>query len=83
MRNQMLMTSLNEQILEQLNTDLSTVEKADEVLLKYNIVRDKFAVLMTENAKREQDLLELKKENKKIKKNFTQLIDKFQVYVTD
>lgn len=73
----MLMTSLNEQILEQLNTDLSTVEKADEVLLKYNIVRDKFAVLMTENAKREQDLLELKKENKKIKKNFTQLIDKF------
>ena len=69
--------------MEQLNTDLSTVEKADEVLLKYNIVRDKFTALMAENAKREQDLVGLKKENKKIRKNFTQLIDKFQAYVND
>ena len=83
MRNQMLITSLNEEILEQLNKDLSTVEKADEVVLKYNIVRDKFTALMAENAKREQDLVGLKKENKKIRKNFTQLIDKFQAYVND
>ena len=69
--------------MEQLNTDLSTVEKADEVLLKYNIVRDKFVALMAENAKREQDLVCLKKENKKIRKNFTQLIDKFQAYVNE
>jgi uncharacterized membrane protein len=76
-----MMTSINEDILDQWSAEQQKSVAADQVLLKWNKVSDKYTVLVTENKETKQGLDDLLEENNATRLKFTTLLDTFQQFI--
>ena len=59
----MMMTSLNEEILDQWHSDQNKAKLADEVLLKWNKVKNRYNSLLSEHRETKQQLEDILEEN--------------------
>ena len=76
-RNQLMMTSINEDILDQWSAEQEKTKLADTILLKWNKMKDKYRVLAVENQETKDQLESLMEENNETRLKFTSLLDQF------
>ena len=77
-RNQLMMTSINEDILDQWSAEQEKTKLADNILLKWNKIKEKYRVLAVENQEIKDQLESLMEENNDTRQKFTALLDQFQ-----
>ena len=73
-----MMTSLNEEILDQWSAEQNKTKLADQVLVKWNKVKKRYNDLLSEHRIAKKELEEILEENNSMRVKFTTLLETFQ-----
>ena len=73
-----MMTSLNEEILDQWSAEQNKTKLADQILVKWNKVKKRYNDLLSEHRIATKELEEILEENNSMRAKFTTLLETFQ-----
>ena len=73
-----MMTSLNEEILDQWSAEQNKTKLADQILVKWNKVKKRYNDLLSEHRIAKKELEEILEENNSMRVKFTTLLETFQ-----
>ena len=80
-RTQLMMTSLNEEILDQWSNEQDKAKLAEAILTKWNMLKDKHLLLVNEQKEVKAEIKALLAENDSMRSKFTNLLDSFQKFI--